>query len=104
MKSEERASGPNRGADSKSPPARADVVVIGGGMVGCSVLCHLAGKADSLLLEKAELTAGAAWRAAGNVHSQSAVPNLCELQKYGLNLYSRLEKKTGRPAGARLRA
>ena len=100
MKSEERASGPNRGADSKSPPARADVVVIGGGMVGCSVLYHLAGKADSLLLEKAELTAGATWHAAGNVHTQSPVPNLCELQKYSLDLYSRLEKETGRPVGA----
>ena len=81
-------------------PSRADIVVIGGGIVGCSALYHLAGKAGAVLLEKAELTAGATWHAAGNVHSQNADANLCELQAYSLDLYSRLEKETGRPVGA----
>ena len=102
MKPEEKQNPPSEGAvpGSLSPPAQADVVVIGGGMVGCSVLYHLAGRADALLLEKADLTAGATWHAAGNVHSQNAIPNLCELQAYSLDLYSRLEKETGRPVGA----
>lgn len=96
MKSDEKKKPPEK----SSPPSRADVVVVGGGIVGCSVLYHLAGGADSILLEKADLTAGATWHAAGNVHSQNAIPNLCELQKYSLDLYSRLEGETGRPVGA----
>ena len=83
---------------------RARVIVVGGGIVGCSVLYHLAraGCADALLLERAELTSGATWHAAGNVHNQHYYANMSLLQTYSLDLYDKLHAETGREVGARI--
>ena len=62
----------------------AKVVVIGGGVVGCSILFHLAkfGLKDCILLERKELTSGSSWHAAGNVHVISNDPNISRLMAY----------------------
>lgn len=75
----------------------ARVIIIGGGIVGVSILYHLAkaGEPEPLLLERRELTAGATWHAAGNVHTQSAYANLSELQAYSLRLYDGLAEEVG---------
>ena len=59
----------------------AKVVIIGGGVVGCSILYHLSkfGLKDCILLERNELTSGSSWHAAGNVHVISSDPNICLL-------------------------
>jgi dimethylglycine dehydrogenase len=61
----------------------ARAVVIGGGVVGCSVLYHLAkfGWTDSVLLERDELTSGSTWHAAGGMHTINGDPNVAKLQK-----------------------
>lgn len=81
---------------------QARIIVIGGGIVGCSILYHLAkaGETDCLLLERAELTAGATWHAAGNVHTQSAYANLSALQAYSLRLYDGLADEVGQAVGS----
>jgi dimethylglycine dehydrogenase len=75
----------------------ARVVVIGGGVVGCSLVYHLARKGwtDTLLLEKNELTAGSTWHAAGLCTQFSASLNITRLLMYGVELYKRLEAETG---------
>ncbi len=85
-------------------PARARVVVIGGGIVGCSVLYHLArrGWRDVVLLERAELTAGSTWHAAGNTPHFSTSLNISRIHRYGTELYQRLEAETGQGVGFHL--
>ena len=80
----------------------ARVIVIGGGIVGVSILYHLAkaGCKDALLLERNELTSGATWHAAGNVHTQSAYPALSALQAYSLRLYDGLAEEVGQEVGS----
>lgn len=80
----------------------ARVIVIGGGIVGTSVLYHLAkaGEKNALLLERRELTSGATWHAAGNVHTQSAYANLSALQAYSLRLYDGLAEEVGQEVGS----
>lgn len=79
----------------------ARVIVIGGGIVGVSTLYHLAKAGEpALLLERRELTAGATWHAAGNVHTQSAYANLSALQAYSLRLYDRLEQEVDQEVGS----
>ena len=80
----------------------ARVIIIGGGIVGVSILYHLAkaGEKDTLLLERRELTAGATWHAAGNVHTQSAYANLSALQAYSLRLYDGLAEEVGQEVGS----
>ena len=75
----------------------ARIIIIGGGIIGCSTLYHLAkaGNTDALLLERRDLTAGATWHAAGNVHTQSAYANLSALQAYSLRLYDSLSDEVG---------
>ncbi len=75
----------------------ARIIIIGGGIVGVSTLYHLAkaGEKDALLLERRDLTAGATWHAAGNVHTQSAYANLSALQAYSLRLYDGLSEEVG---------
>ena len=82
----------------------ARVVVIGGGVVGCSVLYHLAkfGWTDSVLLERDELTSGSTWHAAGGMHTINGDPNVAKLQKYTIDLYKEIEELSGQPTGLHL--
>ncbi|MBF9033582.1 FAD-dependent oxidoreductase [Rhodobacterales bacterium HKCCE2091] len=80
---------------------QARVVVIGGGVVGCSVLYHLAraGWTDALLIERSELTSGSTWHAAGGCHTVNGDPNVAKLQKYTINLYREIEEMSGQATG-----
>ncbi len=88
---------------SDAVPAQARVVVIGGGIAGCSVAYHLAklGWRDVVLLERRELSCGTTWHAAGLVGQLRATHNLTRLAKYGADLYERLEAETGQATGFR---
>jgi dimethylglycine dehydrogenase len=79
----------------------ARVVVIGGGVVGASVLYHLtkAGWKDVLLIERAELTSGSTWHAAGGMHTVNGDPNVAKLQQYTIELYQELERISGQSCG-----
>jgi len=79
----------------------AKVVVIGGGVVGCSILFHLAkfGLKDCILLERKELTSGSSWHAAGNVHVISNDPNISRLMAYTIKLYKEIEETSGHSTG-----
>ena len=80
---------------------QAKVVIIGGGVVGCSILFHLAkfGLKDCVLLERNELTSGSSWHAAGNVHVISSDPNISRLMAYTINLYKEIEETSGHSVG-----
>lgn len=80
------------------------VVVIGGGVIGASVLYHLAdlGWSDLLLIERSELTAGSTWHAAADFHTFNADPEVAALQKYTIDVYPRLEAETGLTCGRHL--
>ncbi|MFN4140454.1 FAD-dependent oxidoreductase [Aestuariivirga sp.] len=77
------------------------VAVIGGGVVGASVLYHLAklGWSDTVLLERSVLTAGSSWHAAGGFHALNADPNIAALQAYTIDLLSEIEKESGQSVG-----
>jgi dimethylglycine dehydrogenase len=77
------------------------VVVIGGGVVGCSVLYHLTklGWRDVLLIERSELTSGSTWHAAGGFHTLNADTNMAALQGYTIRLYNELEEISGQACG-----
>ncbi|MFK7866412.1 MAG: FAD-dependent oxidoreductase [Alphaproteobacteria bacterium] len=79
----------------------AQVVVIGGGVVGCSVLYHLTklGWNDVMLVERSELTSGSTWHAAGGFHTLNADTNMAALQGYTIKLYKELEEITGQSCG-----
>ncbi len=79
----------------------AKVVIIGGGVVGCSILFHLAkfGWKDVVLLERNELTSGSSWHAAGQIHTISSDPNISRLQGYTINLYREIEELSGQSCG-----
>jgi dimethylglycine dehydrogenase len=79
----------------------ARVVVIGGGVVGCSVLYHLikAGWKDVVLVERDQLTSGSTWHAAGGFHTLNGDPNVAKLQGYTIGLYDELEKISGQSCG-----
>lgn len=76
-------------------------VVIGGGVVGASVLYHLAkfGWSDVALIEREVLTAGSSWHAAGGFHALNADPNIAALQAYTIDLLSEVEKESGQNIG-----
>jgi dimethylglycine dehydrogenase len=76
-------------------------VVIGGGVVGCSVLYHLtkAGWRDVVLIERDQLTSGSTWHAAGGFHTLNGDPNVAKLQGYTIGLYDELEKISGQSCG-----
>src|SRR5260370_32105158 len=75
----------------------AQVVVIGGGVVGASVLFHLTelGWTDVVLVERKELTAGSTWHAAGGMHTRNGDPNVATLQQYTVGLYREIERRSG---------
>jgi len=77
--------------------SHAQVVVIGGGVVGCSVIYHLTklGWKDVVLIERSELTSGSTWHAAGGFHTLNADTNMAALQGYTIGLYRELEELTG---------
>ena len=76
---------------------QAKVVVIGGGVVGASVLYHLTklGWKDVMLLERSELTSGSTWHAAGGMHTINGDPNVAKLQQYTIELYKEIEELSG---------
>ena len=82
-------------------PTEAQVVVIGGGVVGASVLYHLtaAGWQDAVLLERTELTAGSTWHSAGGMHTLNGDPNVAKLQQYTIELYKEIEEISGQDCG-----
>jgi len=79
----------------------AQAVVIGGGLVGCSILYHLTklGWTDVVLLERDELTSGSTWHAAAGIHGLHDNNNITRIQHYTMNLYAELEKETGQGCG-----
>ena len=82
-------------------PEKAEVVIIGGGIIGCSIAYHLTkrGMKDVVLLERKQLTCGTTWHAAGLVSMLWPTPTLTELAKYSHELYARLEEETGQATG-----
>ena len=82
-------------------PAQSRAVIIGGGVVGCSVLYHLAraGWTDAVLLERSELTSGSTWHAAGGCHTINGDPSVSKLQKYTIDLYREIEELSGQSTG-----
>ncbi|MDP7481452.1 MAG: FAD-dependent oxidoreductase, partial [Arenicellales bacterium] len=82
-------------------PARAEVVIVGGGIIGCSVAYHLAelGVTDVVLLERKSLTSGTTWHAAGLVARVRPTYTMTRLAQYTGDLYASLEDKTGQPTG-----
>ncbi len=77
------------------------VVVIGGGVVGCSLIYHLTkyGWKDVCLLERSVLTAGSSWHAAGGIHALNADPNMAALQAYTIDLLKQIEEESGQSIG-----
>lgn len=84
-------------------PSRATVVIVGGGVVGCSLAYHLTlrGCTDVVLLERKQLTCGTTWHAAGLVGQLRASYNMTRLAQYTTNLYATLEQETGQATGFR---
>ncbi|RMC35078.1 GcvT family protein [Paracoccus alkanivorans] len=79
----------------------AQAVVIGGGVIGCSILYHLTklGWSDVVLLERDELTSGSTWHAAANIHGLHDSTNISRIQHYTMRLYKELEAETGQSCG-----
>ncbi|OBY25325.1 GcvT family protein [Leisingera sp. JC1] len=84
-----------------SLPSHASVVVIGGGIMGCSTLYHLArmGVGDAILLERNKLTSGTTWHSAAQVRALRHSQNLTRMIQYSVDLYARLEQETGQSVG-----
>ncbi|HET7363906.1 MAG TPA: FAD-dependent oxidoreductase, partial [Burkholderiales bacterium] len=82
-------------------PTHARVVIVGGGIAGCSVAYHLTklGISDVVLLEQGKLTCGTTWHAAGLVGQLRATRNATRMSRYGIELYSTLEAETGLATG-----
>src|SRR3954451_23622930 len=79
----------------------AQAVVIGGGLIGCSILYHLAkhGWPDVVLLERDELTSGSPWHAAAGIHGLHDLTNVSRVQHYTMMLYKELQTETGQDCG-----
>ena len=82
-------------------PSHASVVVIGGGVMGCSTLYHLAksGVTDTILLERNQVTSGTTWHSAAQVRALRSSHNLTDLIRYSIKLYGSLESETGQQVG-----
>src|SRR6266545_4840100 len=102
----------SQGAHARVPRAGAlmkshvQVAVIGGGVVGASVLYHLtrAGWNDVVLIERDELTSGSTWHAAGGMHTLNGDPNVAKLQEYTIKLYREIEEASGQSCGIHITA
>ena len=88
----------------KEIPKSTKVVVIGGGVVGCSVAYHLAkfGWKDTILLERDQLTSGTTWHAAGLVSQLGPSAAITKIRKYSLELYKKLEEEINFSSGLKL--
>src|ERR1700684_2260752 len=84
-------------------PTRARVVIVGGGVIGCSIAYHLTklGWSDVVLLERKQLTSGTTWHAAGLIGQLRQSMNMTRLARYTANLYRGLEAETGQATGYR---
>ncbi|MGI9463432.1 MAG: GcvT family protein, partial [Aestuariivirgaceae bacterium] len=84
-------------------PDNADIVIIGGGVIGLSIACHLGwrGAEDVILIERHQLTSGTSWHAAGIIGPLRATMNLTRLSVYALEAFDRLERETGQSTGYR---
>ena len=84
-------------------PSRARVVIVGGGVIGCSIAYHLAklGWSDIVLLERKQLTSGTTWHAAGLIGQLRQSINMTQLARYTAELYRGLEAETGQATGYR---
>jgi 4-methylaminobutanoate oxidase (formaldehyde-forming) len=82
-------------------PTQAKIVIVGGGIAGCSVAYHLSklGQTDVVLIEQGKLTSGTTWHAAGLVGQMRPNRNMTRMSKYGIDLYSKLEAETGLATG-----
>jgi 4-methylaminobutanoate oxidase (formaldehyde-forming) len=82
-------------------PNKTRIVIVGGGVIGCSIAYHLAklGESDVVLLERLQLTHGATWHAAGLVGQLRSSSNLTRLMRYSAELYAKLEAETGQATG-----
>ena len=82
-------------------PAHVPVVVIGGGIMGCSTLYHLVreGVPDAILLERNQLASGTTWHSAAQVRALRSTRSLTELIRYSISLYQSLEEETGQATG-----
>lgn len=89
------------GATSVPLPTHARIVIVGGGIAGCSTAYHLAklGITDVLLLEQGQLTSGTTWHAAGLIGQMRPNRNMTRMSTYGIELYSTLEQETGLATG-----
>src|SRR6202521_1074484 len=94
----------NRAGERDRMKSHVQVAVIGGGVVGASVLYHLtkAGWRDVVLIERNELTSGSTWHAAGGMHTINSDPNVAKLQQYTINLYKEIEEISGQSCGVHL--
>src|SRR3546814_18635378 len=94
---------PARGSFMPEFPTQARAVIIGGGVIGCSVAYHLGklGWRDVVLLERRQLTCGTTWHAAGLIGQLRATSNMTKLAKYSAELYAGLEAETGVATGFR---
>ena len=92
---------PDHGPRMSELPSSAKIVIVGGGIVGCSVAYHLGkmGLTDVLLLERGKLTCGSTWHAAGLVGQLRTSANITQLLGYSVDLYDRLEQETGLATG-----
>ena len=86
-----------------SLPRHTRIVVVGGGIVGCSIAYHLAkaGQTDVVLVEKAQLGAGTTWHSAGNMETYRSDPLMFEFVRYGVELFPALERESGQQLGWR---
>jgi 4-methylaminobutanoate oxidase (formaldehyde-forming) len=84
-------------------PEHADVIVVGGGVIGCNVLYHLAkaGVRNAILLERHKISSGTTWHAAALVSTLRATSTLTRISVYTANLYAALEEETGQSTGFR---